>query len=79
MFVNHKSVRVLVEFALTKLGEAPLDEQIKLYVALAETLPTARERAAAKDISVALSRASALQLDFTGKLKAESRKQKTED
>ena len=64
MFVNKRSTQVLVEFAMRKLGEAPFDEQIKLYHALGDVMPTRAERKAARDIATALSKAAALQLDF---------------
>lgn len=68
MLVNKKSIRVLVDFAMSKLGESPIDEQIRIYHALAETLPTASERDAAAQIALALSKAAALQLDFSKQL-----------
>ncbi len=68
MFVGKKNVRLLVEFAMSKLADAPIDEQIRIYQALGDAMPTHQEREAAKEIAKALSRAAALQLDFSKQL-----------
>lgn len=68
MFVGKRNVRILVEFAMSQLTQAPIDEQIKIYQALGDAMPTAKERALAKEIALSLSRASALELEFSNKL-----------
>lgn len=71
MFVRRKAVKILVEFTKRKISEAPLNEQVLLYQALSKTMPTQKEREMAAGIAKALSRAAALQLDFSKQLFSE--------
>lgn len=68
MFVRRAAIKSLVEFAKRKLAEAPIDEQIVIYQALGQAMPKREDRAKAKEIAKTLSRAAALQLDFSNAL-----------
>jgi len=58
------AARVVTEFALTRLQTCSLDEQVKVYTAIAEILPGAPARRA-RELAIALSAAAAKQLEFT--------------
>src|SRR5256885_10902907 len=60
--------------AAEKIGEFPLGERIKIYQALAESLPDDAARAAAMELARVLSHADAMELDFQEKIRVEDRK-----
>ena len=62
------ALQVLVDFAVAHVDEVPREEQVKVYQALAETLPSQLARQNARQIAEAQSRIAALQLDFKGLL-----------
>jgi hypothetical protein len=58
------AIQVLVDFALKHVREADEEEQVKVYQALAETLPNPASRSAARELAVSMSRVAALQLEL---------------
>lgn len=66
--MKKRSLKILVDFVTARLGERPLDEQIRIYQALAEIMPTKAEREKASKIALVLSEALAAQLDFSKQL-----------
>ncbi|HXT13187.1 MAG TPA: hypothetical protein VN873_16640 [Candidatus Angelobacter sp.] len=64
MSVSAHTISVLARAAAEKIGEFPLSERIKIYQALAESLPREPARAAAKELARILSQAAAMELDF---------------
>lgn len=58
------ALQTLVDFASRKVADLPLDEQIPIYHALAETLPDAGARQRARDLAKLQSQVSAAQLEF---------------
>ena len=66
--MNLGALRKLVDMAQRSVATAPIREQIELYEALGEILPTPEEREHAKHIAWLLSETERHQLDFTAKL-----------
>jgi len=58
------AINVLNQFATRHVEACPPDEQIEVYLALAETLQDSASRARARELAQAISKVSALQLDF---------------
>lgn len=67
------AINVLVDFAVSNVERCAPDEQIKVYLALAETLPTQEGRAGARNLARAKSEVAALQLQFKNILDEDSR------
>jgi hypothetical protein len=65
---RQRSVGGLVAFACRKSEEASIEEQILLYQALGDALPTGRQRAMANEVARALSATAALQLTLKKEL-----------
>lgn len=66
--MNPQAVRSVADFVSSRLNQCNISEQIRLYRALAEIMPTAEERLQAERISWTLEEAAKLQLDFTRQL-----------
>jgi hypothetical protein len=62
------AINTLTQFVEQKIAECPLDQQIKLYSAIAEVTPSADDRERSLQISKLLSQAAALQLNFQPEL-----------
>lgn len=62
--INPQSISVLADVAAAKVSDFPIEVQIRIYRALAETLPDERECQKAAETAKALSHAAALQLQF---------------
>ncbi len=58
------AIKVLVEFAADYVSQAPVETQVKVYIALAETMPSEMARMTARNLAQAQSRVAALQLEF---------------
>jgi hypothetical protein len=61
---HHTAIRILTEFAHSRVKTLPAQEQIEIYIALAELSDSEDERAIANELAAALSRAAALQMEF---------------
>lgn len=66
--MKRKAVQVIVKFVRSKLDQSPISEQIAVYKALAEVMPTVRERQQAKRVAWMLEASAKLQTDFTRQL-----------
>lgn len=66
--MKEQAFRVIMDFVSEQIGRCNVDQQIQIYQAMAEVLPTSDERRSAREIAIQLSRAAALQQDFTQKL-----------
>jgi hypothetical protein len=64
MPVSTHTIGVLARAAAEKIGEFPLSERIKIYQALAESMPDDVARTAAMELARLLSQAAAMELDF---------------
>jgi len=58
------AIQVLVDFAAAYVDQAPADMQVKVYLALSETMPNEIARTTARELAHAQSRVAALQLEF---------------
>jgi hypothetical protein len=59
------AIQALVDFAAAHVEECKSrDEQVRIYLALAETLPNPIARQTARQLAEAQSKVAALQLDF---------------
>jgi len=79
MSLSAHTIGVLARAAAEKIGEFPLDERIKIYQALGESLPAKVACAAALELARVLSHAAALELDFQEHIRLESRESKKEE
>jgi hypothetical protein len=79
MSLSAHTIGVLARAAAEKIGEFPLDERIKIYQALGESMPTKAARAAALDLARLLSQAAAMELDFQEQIRVKSRESKKEE
>lgn len=70
MPVSAHTIGVLASAAAEKIGEFPLSERIKIYQALAESLPGDSVRGAAKELARILSQAAAKELEFQERVKS---------
>jgi len=66
--MKRQAIRKLGAFIQKKLAESSIEEQIELYNALGEVLPTKAEQQHAKQIAWVLTEAQKLQMDFTSQL-----------
>ena len=62
--IRRAAINVLNDLAKQVAPARSLEEQVKIYQALGDTLPTHRERKAAKLFARALSAAAARQMEF---------------
>jgi hypothetical protein len=58
------AIQSLNRFALAHVHDGDVDEQIEVYLALAETLPDPIQREAARKLSLSVSETAALQLEL---------------
>lgn len=72
-----EALKVLLDWIGSRVTSAPIGEQIKVYEALGNLLPTETERRRATEIAITLSEVAKLQLDFGRQLFTDLQKPKS--
>jgi hypothetical protein len=75
----HIPVQVLVDLAVRKVQDCPIDEQICVWNALSKTLPASAARERARNIGLLQSKVAALQLQFADTLSSQAQEQLAKD